>query len=174
MMITLPNTAIQFGRYFAKCQNKTRTKEEMYKFLRCIGDTSQVVEKFWKSHISNIKPLYLENLREKDDVVISASPEFLVKPACEMLGISTVMASKVDPYTGRYQGVNCWGDEKVRRFYEVFGEGTRIEKFYSDSLSDTPLARIAEEAWIIRGSKLVPWNVWEAQHGAKPLWSETR
>ena len=83
MAVTLPNTAVQFGRYFAKRQSKTRTKEEMYKFLRCIGDTPRVVEQFWKSHISNIKPLYLENLREKNDVVISASPEFLVnRPVC--------------------------------------------------------------------------------------------
>ena len=174
MAVTLPKTAFQFGRYFAGRQSKTQAKEEMYKFLRCIGNTPQVVEAFWKSHISNIKPLYLEHLRQPDDVVISASPEFLVGPACRMLGIPVMMASKVDPYTGRYEGANCWGEEKVRRFYEHFGEGTPIDVFYSDSLSDTPLARLAREAWIIRGDKLVPWDVWEHQHGKKKQWSETR
>ena len=46
------------------------------------------------------------------------------------------------------------------------------EVYYS--LSDTPLARLAREAWIIRGDKLVPWDVWEHQHGKKKQWSETR
>lgn len=172
MAITLPNTAFQFVRYFAHLQSKTHCKEQMYKFLRCIGETPNVVEAFWASHIKNIKPWYIEKLHRSDDVVISASPEFLIKPACEKLGISHVMASRVDPYTGLYRGKNCWGEEKVRRFYEVFGEGTGIDAFYSDSLSDTPLARLANEAWIVRGDDLVAWDVWKRKHGKKKLWNE--
>lgn len=172
MAITLPNTAFQFVRYFAHLQSKTRCKEQMYKFLRCIGETPDVVDAFWASHIKNIKPWYIEKLHRSDDVVISASPEFLIKPACEKLGISHVMASRVDPYIGLYRGKNCWGEEKVRRFYEVFGEGTGIDAFYSDSLSDTPLARLANEAWIVRGDDLVAWDVWEHKHGKKKLWNE--
>ncbi|MGN1013861.1 MAG: HAD-IB family phosphatase [Butyricicoccus sp.] len=174
MAVTLPNTGIQFLRYFAKRQSKTRCKEQMYRFLRCIGDTPQVVEQFWESHIGKIKPWYIQKLHKPDDVVISASPEFLVAPACKMLGISNVMASRVDPYTGLYEGVNCWGEEKVRRFYEVFGDGTPIDAFYSDSLSDTPLARLAQEAWIVRDDQLVHWDVWEQKHGKKKLMQETR
>lgn len=165
MAVTLPNTGVNFLLYFAKLQSKTRTKEQMYKFLRCIGDTPEVVQEFWRTHIENIKPWYLTKLRRDDDVVISASPEFLIKPACDILGIKTAMASRVDPYTGEYKGKNCWGEEKVRRFYERFGEGTRIDKFYSDSLSDVPLARMADEAYIIRGDKFVHWEVWEHKHG---------
>ncbi len=165
MAVTLPNTGINFLKYFAKVQSKTRTKEQMYKFLRCLGDTPEVVQEFWKLHIKNIKPWYLTKLRRADDVVISASPEFLIQPACEMIGIETAMASQVDPYTGLYHGKNCWGEEKVVRFYERFGEGTKIDTFYSDSLSDSPLARIADEAFIIRGDKFVHWDVWEQKHG---------
>ncbi len=172
MAITLPNTAFQFVRYFARLQSKTRCKEQMYKFLRCIGETPDVVEAFWASHIKNIKPWYIEKLHQSDDVVISASPEFLIKPACEKLGISYVMASRVDPYTGLYHGKNCWGEEKVRRFYEIFGEDTAIDSFYSDSLSDAPLAHLANEAWIVRGDHLVAWDVWEHKHGKKKLWNE--
>ena len=172
MAITLPNTALQFAIYFARLQSKTRCKEQMYKFLRCIGETPDVVNDFWASHIRNIKPWYIEKLHRKDDVVISASPEFLIKPACEKLGISHVMASQVDPYTGLYQGKNCWGEEKVRRFYEGFGEGTPIDTFYSDSLSDAPLASLAKEAWIVRDDQFVPWDVWEHKHKKKRLWKE--
>ncbi len=172
MAITLPNTAVQFIKYFAHMQSKTYCKEQMYKFLRCIGETPDVVEQFWKTHIANIKPWYIEKLHRSDDVIISASPEFLLQPICRTLGISTLMASQVDPYTGMYRGKNCWGTEKVRRFFEVFGKDATIDSFYSDSLSDTPLARLAKEAWIVRGDHLVPWDVWEQKHPRKKLWTE--
>lgn len=172
MAATLPNTGFQFLRYFAGRQSKTRCKQQMYRFLRYLGRTPEVVDAFWEIHIKNIKPWYLETLHRPDDVVISASPEFLVAPACRKIGITTVMASRVDPYTGRYQGKNCWGDEKVRRFYEEFGDGTPIDSFYSDSLSDAPLAGLAAEAWIVRGDQLIPWSVWEHKHGRRKLWSE--
>ena len=169
MAITLPNTGINFLIYFARLQSKTRTKQQMYRFLRYIGDTEKVVRDFWGSHLKNIKPWYLERLQRDDDVVISASPEFLIRPACELIGIKTAMASVVDRHTGVYNGKNCWGEEKVRRFYQAFGEGTAIDTFYSDSLSDAPLARLASEAFIVRGDELIPWQDWEREKGKHTL-----
>ena len=54
----------------------------------------------------------------------------------------------------------------MRRFREVFGDA-QIETFYSDSLSDTPLAREAKTAWIVRGDELVPWAEWEKKKKKK-------
>ena len=67
------------------------------------------------------------------------------------------MASVVDKKTGLYTGDNCWGKEKVRRFYERFKDG-KIDDFYSDSYSDSPLARISERAFIVKGEKIIPWD----------------
>ena len=78
------------------------------------------------------------------------------RQACALLGIRTCIASRVDPQTGKYDGLNCHGAEKVRRFREAFPDGV-IERFYSDSLSDTPLARLASEAFLVSGEKLSPW-----------------
>ena len=122
--------------------------------------TDKLVQDFWRSHLKNIKSWYIEKTQREDDVIISASPEFLLQPACEQLGIKHLMASRVDPHTGIYTGINCWGEEKVCRFYERFGK-VPIETFYSDSLSDTPLARLADTAWIVRGDELIPWEEWE-------------
>ena len=69
------------------------------------------------------------------------------------------MASRVDAHTGAYTGVNCWGAEKVCRFREKFGDA-QIETFYSDSLSDSPLAEIAQKAWIVRGDEMIAWDEW--------------
>ena len=80
-----------------------------------------------------------------------------MKPICERLGIKNLMASKVDKHTGLYDGENCWGEEKVKRLYEKF-PNAKCEEFYSDSLSDTPLAELADKAMIIRGNELIEWN----------------
>ena len=94
--------------------------------------------------------------KKSDDVIISASPEFLLEPIIKKLDISTLIASRVDKHTGLYDGINCHGKEKVRRFYEVFPDG-KIDEFYSDSYSDTPLAEIADKAYIVKGEELSEW-----------------
>ena len=107
-------------------------------------------------HRAKIKKFYL-NQQKDDDVIISASPEFLLEPICQSLGIRFLMASRVDKNTGVYDGENCHGKEKVRRFCEIFPNG-KIGEFYSDSYSDTPLAEIAEKAFIVKGETLEDWK----------------
>ncbi|WP_295249444.1 HAD-IB family phosphatase [Ruminococcus sp.] len=104
--------------YVFKRGTKTEFKEKMYRFLT-FCDTEKDVKDFWKEYIGNIKPFYLEQ-KEDDDVIISASPEFLLKPVCKRLKIKDLIASKVDMQSGKYSGINCHGKEKVKRFYEVF------------------------------------------------------
>ena len=68
------------------------------------------------------------------------------------------MASKVDPHSGKYTGENCHGKEKVRRFYEKFGNDTVIDEFYSDSYNDTPLAEIAVQSFMVKDDEIVSWQ----------------
>ena len=141
--------------YVFKKGSKTELKKKMYRFLHCC-DTEQDVEAFWETHIRKIKPFYPAQQRE-DDVIISASPLFLLQPACDRLGIRCLMASNVDPHTGVYDGINCHGEEKVRRFREKYGN-CEIDEFYSDSYSDTPLAKVAKKAFIVKGDTLTEWQ----------------
>ena len=43
------------------------------------------------------------------------------------------------------------------RFREIFADA-EIDKFYSDSYSDTPLAEISNKAYIVKGEELLPWD----------------
>ncbi len=144
-----------FCVYKTKQCSKTYFKEKLYAIFRSIPNIEDFVDEFWSHHIKNIKPWYLEN-KKTDDVIISASPEFLLRPACKRLGISHLLASQVDKETGFYLGVNCYGAEKVRRFKESIGG--EVDEFYSDSLSDEPLAEIAKWAYIVDGDTLIPWR----------------
>lgn len=109
------------------------------------------------------RPFY-KSIRRDDDLIISASPEFLLKPLEELLHIR-VIASRVSPVDGKTTGENCYHEEKVRRFRELYPDD-RIEEFYSDSYSDEPLALLAEKAFIVDGETLIPWDY---QHHKKNL-----
>ena len=133
---------------------KTEFKERMYRFLTAI-DGAEDVKRFWQEKSGGIKEFYKKNHRD-DDVIISASPEFLLKPLGEQLRF-TVIASKVDIHTGKYDGLNCYHAEKVKRFRERYPDG-HIEAFYSDSYSDEPLALLADRAYIVKGEELIDWD----------------
>ena len=51
--------------------------------------------------------------------------------------------------------MNCHGEEKVRRFREVYGDA-QIDEFYSDSLHDTPLAKEAKRAFLVKKDEILP------------------
>ena len=67
-------------------------------------------------------------------------------------------ATNVDLNTGKIIGENCYGEEKVKRFYQAGYNKDSIDEFYSDSLSDSPLADISKKAYIVIGEKLIPWK----------------
>ncbi len=151
----LPRIAVRGIGYVCGFIKKQDFKEDMFSFLSVI-DTKSELELFWDRKISGIKEWYKNN-QEEDDVVITASPEFLVKHATDMLGIKYIMGSPVDMNTGKYSGNNCHGKEKVVRFYEAFPDGV-IDDFFSDSYSDTPLAKISKKAYLVKGDKILDWD----------------
>jgi hypothetical protein len=151
----LPSLIIAFSKFYIfKRGTKTDFKQVMYRFLHYI-DIEKDLYDFWLTHKSKIKQWYYENQKE-DDVIISASPEFLLEPICKILGIKYLMASVVNPKTGIYTGINCHGKEKVKRFYDMFPDG-KIDNFYSDSYSDSPLAEISKKAYLVKGNQLLDW-----------------
>lgn len=154
--ITLLPTVWAFILYSIGIYTKTQFKEKMYRFLQYIPDIDLALEDFWDTHEKNILDYYKKQMQQSD-IIISASPEFLLEPICRRLGIERLIASKVDKHTGKYEGENCWGAEKVSRLYEKYNI-TECDNFYSDSYSDTPLANIASSAYIVRKNTLSPWD----------------
>ncbi len=134
--------------------SKTAVKEKFYRFLTMIPDVDAELDIFWAEHFGNVNRWYLER-RRPDDIIISASPEFLLRLPADKLGVRLI-ASRVGKYTGIYEGANNDGEEKVRRLRREY-PGTEIREFFSDSANDTPLAGLAERAWMVSGSTLRPW-----------------
>ncbi len=101
-------------------------------------------------------PWYCER-EHFSDIIISASPEFLLAPVMKEFQVAAVIATDVDPHTGRFLSKNCYGAEKVRRLAARF-PGCIVESFYSDSTSDQPLANLAKKAYFVAGEEIRPWR----------------
>lgn len=155
LIIYLPSQVTGFILYGLKKITKTELKEYFFKFLKGI-DACKLAETFWEENVKKIYPWYLSQ-QNSDDMIISASPSFLLKPLCKKLGIKFLIASKVDFTNGKFISENCRGIEKVRRLAEEY-HITHIEKFYSDSISDLPLAQIANHAFFVKNGKLSNWR----------------
>lgn len=153
---TVPHMILAFCLYLCGVYKKTKFKEIMYRFLRYVPDIDKELHIFWDERKVKIKNYYLERKMD-NDVIISASPEFLLEPICEYLGVGKLMASKVDKKTGKYDGLNCHDTEKVRRLYE-WNKDAHIDEFYSDSFADTPLAEISDKAFMVKGDKIYNWS----------------
>lgn len=141
-------------RYLRRAASTKELKEKLFAFLRFVPEPEKLIKAFWDEHISGVGAWYLAQKRP-DDLIISASPEFLVREAADRLGVS-LLATRMDLHSGRIEGENCHDEEKLRRFREAFPDGV-IDEFYSDSLSDAPLARIAGRAWLVKKETRSPW-----------------
>jgi phosphatidylglycerophosphatase C len=105
------------------------TKEEL--FVRVLAGTDaayfrQVAEEFAQSHLAaHVRPEVRRRLdwhRGRGDrvVVVSASPEDYVAVAADRLAADATIATRLEVddagrMTGRYEGANCRGEEKIRR-----------------------------------------------------------
>ena len=150
----LPKVAAGAALYFMKIGDRDRAKGLFMSYFEGLDDLS-LIEQYWDEHIDGIYPWYLA-VQQEDDLVISASAEQIVGPACRRLGIKNLIATQMDSSSGRLLRSNCKGQQKVEEFRQVYGDA-QIDRFYSDSLSDTPLARLAKESYLIVKGKPVPW-----------------
>lgn len=151
----LPRQLVGFIGYGLHLIDITRMKSYLYCFLKGVKDPAGKAEEFWDLNIGHIHHWYKDRQRP-DDLVISGSPEFIVKPACDRLKISRLIGSEVDPASGRVLSPNCSGANKVIRL-KASPYQDEIEEFYSDSRHDQPLASLARQAWLVKGEKLIPW-----------------
>ena len=153
LLPTLPKSLAAALRHARGRLSTKELKEQRFSFLPGL-DARAEAALFWESHKSGVGDWYLAQ-RQPEDLILSASPEFLLRPIADELGVRLI-ATPMDPASGRILGLNCHDTEKVRRFRENC-PGAHTEAFYSDSLSDTPMAELADRAWLIRRGKKLPW-----------------
>lgn len=138
--------------FFMGLESRTSTKQHFFVFLRSV-DTNRYVELFWDKNLSKIKKWFHDKGHDSA-VVISASPEFLLSPIVDDLGIRMLIGTRMDQVSGIIEGENCYGAEKVTRLHEELPSAI-VDAAYSDSLSDMPLFEIANESYYVHGDTII-------------------
>lgn len=139
--------------YAFRLLNRRQFKQLMFSFLRGLRDPEAYVDAFWKSHEHKVKTWYIAQ-KHPNDLIISASPEFLLRPLTVRLGLRPPIATIMDICTGHITGKNCRGAEKVKRL-RLFDQSLVIESFYSDSMVDAPLLKLARHPYLVQKHTLV-------------------
>lgn len=85
-------------------------------------------------------------------VIVTASPDILVRPFGQMIGADRVIGTKLGfSADGRLlpdlDGVNCRGEEKMRRLREVFGEEVVLDSAYGDTKGDREMIAAAQNGF---------------------------
>lgn len=137
---------------FKRCINSNTYYNMLTYFVKLIPNKQKFVTKYWDKHINKIKQWYYDQQKE-DDIIISASPSYLVEEACRRIGVRCI-ATPVDLKTSKVIGGNhCYGAQKPKFFREQFGDA-QLETFYSDSMSDEPMFKLARRGYLVKGDKI--------------------
>ena len=163
---TIPQVFVSGVKYKFFHGDLEEFKSAFFCFLSLLPDVKNEVVAFWDKHENKIYGWYMRQ-RQDDDVIISASPEFLLQECCARLG-AKLIGTRIDKRTGQLIGRNCKGEEKVRRFREIYPDGV-IQSFYSDSHSDIPMAEQARQSFFIKSGKALPWNVYQTDNKRNSL-----
>lgn len=151
----IPIQGIYFILYKLKIKSKKEFKEKFFIFLNSIDNISKYVDDFWKVSTKKIKTFYMKSEHDKD-IIISASPYFLISKIGKILKVYDVIATNVQS-KGNISGNNCHGIEKVKRFKEKYPK-VIIDKVYTDSLSDLPILELGKKAYLVKKNDVTEYH----------------
>ncbi|MGN0463278.1 MAG: haloacid dehalogenase-like hydrolase [Acutalibacteraceae bacterium] len=115
------------------------------------NEFERTVKSFWDKKLHKIKPFYYK-VRQPDDVVITASPSFLIREACDRLGIKNLISTEIDLESGKIEAP-CFREAKITRFREAYPTAA-IDDFYTDSMNDRFLMPFAKRVFIVKRHKI--------------------
>ena len=150
-----PKAARDLIRYKRGKIAQHRFLRGFFGFLGKVDDFDAEIERFWDKKEKNISEWYLAQ-RRPDDIIISGSPSCIIAPIAKRLGVGYV-ATEYDREHGVYLDDLMMARSKARHVIE--NDFPVIENFYSDSLSDTPIALCAEKAHLVtnKARKVTDW-----------------
>ncbi|MGL5084127.1 MAG: HAD-IB family hydrolase [Clostridium sp.] len=170
MMKYLPRAIFSGAMYGIGVYDERRVKETFLKFIDGIEEKhlAQLVKSFYEKRLSTI--LYkdaidmIKKLKGEGYKVflISASPEFYLNELYAISEVDLIIGTKFLFNEGKFarkmDGLNCKGEEKVRRLKEVIKKENLDVDFensymFSDSLSDKPLLDLVGKAYLINYKK---------------------
>lgn len=121
----------------------------------CKIDISSLVNGFWDKRMHKIKPFY-KQIQQPDDVIITASPSFMMEEICRRIGVKHLLSTDFDFANGVVKRA-CFREEKVPIFFEAFPDAV-IDNFYTDSMNDKFLFPYSKRVFIVKKDKITEYK----------------
>lgn len=169
-IIYAPRAVLSGLLFVTRIFDEKKTKEAFLRFIHGIDEEkmSELIKDFYENRFKKI--LYkdgIEMIRKLKSqgykiYLISASPEFYLNELYEMKEIDKIIGTRFKKeeksYTRFMDGVNCKGEEKIKRLMESLKEDNIEVDFkesymFSDSLSDLPLLKLVGKPYLINYKK---------------------
>lgn len=115
------------------------------------ADIDEYVNMFWQKNKKKLKQNMLDKIRE-EDIIITASPDILIKGIASKLKTKNIISSILNVDTGKFEFI-CFRENKVTVFKEKYPNAI-IDEFYTDSLADLPLMKLAKKAYLVSKDKM--------------------
>lgn len=143
----------RYNRGLATFDDFSKNYAHIFKdyFAKKSVDLEKLSKDFWDKHEGAIKPFY-KKLQREDDVIITASPEFMMRDICDRIGVKNLVATDFDVKTGEVH-TPCFRESKIECFRKAFPDGV-IDNFYTDSMNDQFLFPFAKHVFMVKGNKI--------------------
>lgn len=127
-------------------------KESFYCYLESV-DAETEAKLFWDKNSHRINSWFNPKEQDVPAVICSASPVFQIKPICDSLGVSLIIATDMDEKTGKLRDKNCKGENKLG-YIKKYAPDYTIRDVYTDNIeSDAPILSLAsgQKYHVIKG-----------------------
>ncbi|MCQ2565114.1 MAG: haloacid dehalogenase-like hydrolase [Clostridia bacterium] len=85
LLLLMPYFCVVFLLYGTKVLSKKMTKQALFFYVPTHKNIDKLADKFWEKNIQKIYSFYKLQQKE-DDIIISASLDFVFEPAMKLLG----------------------------------------------------------------------------------------
>lgn len=114
-------------------------------------DLDSFIAEFWQKNRHKLKKSFLERIDE-EDVIITGSIRLLINGIASELKTKNIICSEYNVEKGEFEFI-CYGKNKVVAFNKYY-PNCHIDEFYTDSLVDAPLARLADKAYLVKKEQI--------------------
>ncbi len=153
VIISLLKSFFVFIKYIFGMCTFEEFKSTVFSFLYKIKDLDIYIEDFVEAHIYKIKTWYKNTPK---DIVISASYDLWIEKFCKYLNIRNVIATTYNRNTGKIDGTNCRGEEKVNRYKKCYK--VIPKESYGDSPTDKSIIEYATCGFVVKGNKIIKYT----------------
>lgn len=155
ILLYLPSIFVNMIKYKLCLVKKEKLIKKINNYMSAMifdrKELLELVERFWSKKIHKLDRKMLKRIN-RDDVIITAGPDFLIHGIKKLLNTNNIISSEIDEVKNKMKYFN-FGDNKVKRYKELYGD-KRISCLFTDSYNDRALMDISDKVFIVKKGRL--------------------